>query len=249
MSAPTPGPDYHVFVHESGDHGLASIDTSFPVFVLLFCIFENATYALRALPAMTEFKFKHFGHDQAILHEHDIRKDVGPFKILREPARKQSFIEELSQPIAGLEFTIIASVIRKDRLVGQYAKPENPYELALGLGLERVHCCLARRGAQNEATPVIIEMCGRREDNELELEFRRICDGANYRTERLGFELHFVSKSANVPGLQIADLVARPIGRHVLYPQQPNRALDVIKSKLDRNPAGDPHGWGLKVFP
>ncbi len=249
MSTTSPAPGYQVFVDESGDHGLASIDSTFPVFVLVFCIFENAAYARHALPAMAEFKFKHFGHDQAILHEHDIRKDVGPFKILREPARKQAFIEELSQLIAALEFTIIASVIRKDRLVGQYAKPENPYELALGLGLERVHRCLARRGAQNEATPVIIEMRGRREDNELELEFRRICDGANYRTERLGFEPHFVSKSANVPGLQIADLVARPIGRHVLNPQQPNRAFDVIKSKLDCNPTGDPHGWGLKVFP
>ena len=73
--------------------------------------------------------------------------------------------------------------------------------------------------------------------------------GAHYFQKRLGLEPHFVSKSANVPGLQIADLVARPIGRHVLNPQQPNRAFDVIKSKLNCNPIGDPHGWGLKVFP
>jgi len=249
MSASLPASGYQIFVDESGDHGLATIDRSYPVFVLVFCLFENGTYARQVLPTMAEFKFKHFGHDQVVLHERDIRKDNGPFKILREPTRKQAFLEELSQLIAGLDFTIISSVIRKDQLVGHYSKPQNPYELALGLGLERVHRCLVRRAVRGEAMPVVIEKRGRREDDELELEFRRICDGANYRSDRLGFEPHFVPKSANVPGLQIADLVARPIGIRVLHPEQPNRAFDVIRSKLDCNPAGDPHGWGLKVFP
>jgi hypothetical protein len=249
MTAAVPGAGYQIFVDESGDHGLVAIDTNFPVFVLVFCVFQNTTYARQVLPAVTEFKFKHFGHDQVILHEHDIRKDTGPFKILREPARKQAFMDDLTRLIAGFDFTIIASVIRKDRLVGQYVSPANPYELALGFGLERAYRCLSRRTVEGTVTPVILERRGRREDDELELEFRRICDGGNFRRDRLGFEPHFVWKSANVPGLQIADLVARPIGRYVLQPEQPNRAFDVIKDKLDHNAAGDPRGWGLKVFP
>jgi len=59
----------------------------------------------------------------------------------------------------------------------------------------------------------------------------------------------FVPKSANVPGLQIADLVARPIGRHVLDSTQPNRAFDVIVEKLDWSKAGRIEGCGLKIFP
>jgi hypothetical protein len=33
--------DYIVFADESGDHGLTSIDPEFPVFALVFCVFEK----------------------------------------------------------------------------------------------------------------------------------------------------------------------------------------------------------------
>jgi hypothetical protein len=158
------------------------------------------------------------------------------------------FINELTDLIDAADLTLIASVIRKDRLVGQYARPQNPYEIALGFGLERLQMWLNRRGAQG-VTPVILECRGRREDDELELEFRRICAGANFRGSGLSLEPRFTPKQANVPGLQVADLIARPVGRSVLNPRQPNRAYEVIERKLDRRPGGSVQGWGLKVFP
>ena len=96
---------------------------------------------------------------------------------------------------------------------------------------------------------MILEKRGRREDDALELEFRRVCDRQNYRGLALHLEARFVPKSANVPGLQLADLIARPIGRHVLDPGQPNRAYDVIERKLRRGSGGRTAGYGLKVFP
>ena len=243
-----PHGDFLVFVDESGDHGLDTIDPSYPVFVLAFCIIRKEHYARHLLPAVTEFKFRHFGHDQVVLHERDIRKDLGPFAILREPSKKAAFLNELSGLVEGAELTILASVIRKDRLIGRYARPANPYEIALGFGLERVQMCLNRRGAVG-TTVVVMECRGRREDNELELEFWRICSGANFAGSQLQFVPNFVPKQANVPGLQVADLVARPIGRVVLDPTQSNRAYEVIERKLDRSPSGVIHGWGLKVFP
>ena len=56
-------------------------------------------------------------------------------------------------------------------------------------------------------------------------------------------------KKCNAPGLQIADLVARPIGRKLLDPAQPNRAYDILERKFRRSPQGKIGGWGLKVFP
>jgi hypothetical protein len=56
-------------------------------------------------------------------------------------------------------------------------------------------------------------------------------------------------KKCNSPGLQLADLVARPIGRKVLQPHQPNRAYDILQAKFRRSPDGTLFGWGLKVFP
>jgi len=240
--------DFLVFVDESGDHGLERIDPAYPVFVLAFCIVRKDHYARVLQPLVTEFKFRHFGHDQVILHEREIRKDLGPFSILRDPGRKVAFIDELTNLVESAEMAVVASVIRKDRLVGQYVRPQNPYEVALGFGLERVQMWLNRRGAVG-STPVIMECRGRREDAELELEFRRICAGANFAGAPMQFEPRFVPKQANVPGLQIADLIARPIGRVVLDPSHVNRAYEVIARKMDRNPSGSVRGWGLKVFP
>ncbi|ALP53302.1 hypothetical protein Tel_09110 [Candidatus Tenderia electrophaga] len=66
--------DYIVYVDESGDHSLTSIDPEYPVFVLAFCIFHKRHYAEAIVPALSRFKFKHFGHDMQVLHEHDIRR-------------------------------------------------------------------------------------------------------------------------------------------------------------------------------
>jgi len=49
-------------------------------------------------------------------------------------------------------------------------------------------------------------------------------------------------------GLQLADLVARPIGLSVLRPGQPSRAFDAVKPKLlVKNGRADE--WGLKCYP
>lgn len=46
----------------------------------------------------------------------------------------------------------------------------------------------------------------------------------------------------------LADLIARPIGRYVLSPEQPNRVFDIIKGKID-SMNGKINGYGLKIFP
>lgn len=75
--------DYIVYVDESGDHGLKTIDKDYPLFVLTFCCFQIEEYINNAVPLLQRFKFKHFGHDQIVLHETDIRKNKHPFLFLR----------------------------------------------------------------------------------------------------------------------------------------------------------------------
>ena len=77
----------------------------------------------------------------------------------------------------------------------------------------------------------IVESRGRREDAEVELKFRRICDGENILGQRMLLDIEMVKKRANLPGLQIADLVARPIGIKHLRPDKPNRAYDIVEKK------------------
>lgn len=51
-------------------------------------------------------------------------------------------------------------------------------------------------------------------------------------------------KKSNSTGLQIADLIARPIGRQILKPEQSNRAYEIIEKKFRRDSRGHVNGWG-----
>lgn len=241
--------DYVVFVDESGDHGLESIDSYYPVFVLIFCIFEKSSYANIVVPKVEAFKFKHFGHDAVILHERDIRKQLVPFVFLKNHKRRDEFMGELSSLIDGIRFTIIATVIDKKKLTKSSASTKNPYGLALEFCLERTFEFLRDKNQHNRVTHIVVEKRGRREDDELELDFRRVCDGGNYRGNKLNFKIVFADKKINSAGLQIADLIARPIGLKVARPEQPNRAQDIIEKKFRKNDAGEFVGRGFKVFP
>ena len=115
--------------------------------------------------------------------------------------------------------------------------------------LERAFLFLKEQGEAGRLTHVLVESRGRKEDADLELVFRRICDGANACGCRLPFEVVFVDKRQNLAGLQLADLVCHPIGRHLLKPGQKNRAYEVVEKKFRRSGAGKLEGYGLKTFP
>lgn len=241
--------EHIVFVDESGDHGLKSIDPNYPMFVLAFCIFRKTEYATTLVSDLKHFKFKHFGHDQVILHETDIRKDRGDFSILKTREKKEAFLTELSDIVEATSFTFIATAIQKEALLARYANPDNPYHVALGFGLERVYFYLRGIGEAGMKNHIVVEKRGKQEDAGLELEFRRVCDGNNYMRKSFPFEIVFADKKSNSAGLQMADLIARPVGMKLLRPGQPNRAYDIIERKFYRNGRGQINGWGLKCFP
>jgi len=240
--------DFIVYVDESGDHSLTSIDEGYPIFVLSFCVFRKADYAGPVTHGVRRLKFETFGHDMVILHEQDIRKKTGAFSRLGKEARAQ-FLNGLTDIIAATDFTLFAVVIDKRRLNERYIDPQNPYHLAMGFGLERIYRTLNPGGADRTVTHVICESRGRREDAELELEFRRIVDGANFFNARLPFKLVIADKKTNSEGMQLADLTARPIGLSVLRAGQPNRAFELLKTKLAKDGRGKIEGVGLKIFP
>jgi len=49
--------DYIVFVDESGDHGMDSIDDGYPLFVLSCCLISKRDYMSTVVPAMQQLKF------------------------------------------------------------------------------------------------------------------------------------------------------------------------------------------------
>lgn len=241
--------EYIVYADESGDHSLTSINPQNPVFVLAFCIVEKSKYYGEIVPVVQKLKFDFWGHDCAVLHSHDIRKAHGDFNILLNPVTRAAFMERLNKMMGMLPFTVIAAVIDKQRHVRRYMDPANPYEIALTFCMERLQHWLRERAQTDHLTHVIVERRGASEDAKLELEFRRIADGRNALGRMPNLDIRFMDKKHNSTGLQLADLVAHPIGRHTIDPLQPNRAFDLIESKLRRGPSGRVQGYGLKIFP
>lgn len=63
-------------------------------------------------------------------------------------------------------------------------------------------------------------------------------------------DLSFNQKIQNIIGMQLADLVAYPIGRWVLDSAKENKAFTYIEKKFHTNPKGGGYlNYGLKIFP
>ncbi|WP_270416407.1 DUF3800 domain-containing protein [Bifidobacterium pseudolongum] len=241
--------DYIVFVDESGDQSLETVDPQFPVFVLAFCIFEKSHYIEYVVPQILKLKFDFFGSDIPIFHEREIRKRTGDFAVLMDPATRAAFMGRLSSIMADAEYQVVASLIDKS-IYRRYEEPANPYSIAAQFGLERVYYEMQERGQRGRRVPVVFESRGKKEDNGL----RAAVDDVMRTTRICGMaqtlEFQCVSKKANLPGLQLADLIARPIANAYLHPEQRNRAWDVIKTKMRRNrTTGVIDGYGMKVYP
>jgi Protein of unknown function (DUF3800) len=240
---------YIVYVDESGSPNLNDIDSENPLFTLAFCVFEKDTYMQRVVPSVQKLKFDFWGHDGIVLHSYDVRKERGPFALLRDASIRLRFLSGVNSVIGDAPFTLIASVINKRRLVQNYVNPSDPYDIAMTFCMERLARFLDENGQQQAVQHVIVERRGEPADSSLELAFRRICDGANQYREMPLLNIIFADKKHNSTGLQFSDLVAYPITRHTLKPEQANSAFNIVQTKFRSGPAGKINGFGLKIFP
>lgn len=188
---------------------------------------------------LQNLKFKYFGHDMIIFHERDILKGTGKFKHLTKE-NKEHLLNDISILMQNSQFTIIACAIQKDQMPTTH-HTDNLYYLAVRFGLQKLHDFLQEKGQLHQLTHVIFEQRGKHEDAQLYDEVCKIQQTHQNQHHPYPFEILIMPKSVNSTGLQVADLVARPIGNHILKPDQPNRAYAIIQQKLYAN--------GLTVLP
>jgi hypothetical protein len=224
--------DYIVYVDESGDHSLTKIDRDYPIFVLVFCVFNKKKYSQKTTSLLSDFKLKHFGHDAVILHEAEIRKKIGDFSNLNNQSVNQEFMDELTEIIEKDDFVLIYHVVDKQKLRDEGELIENPYHIALKKCIDGLEQYLKRQHQENSLTHIIVECRGKKEDMELRAEFEQTCLDNQKDGVAVSFDLRLEDKKQNLAGLQVADLVARPLGRNYLSPQQFNRAFEILKPKI-----------------
>lgn len=242
---------YKIFLDESGDHNLKSIDPNHPVLALAGCIFEENYYQKAVIKKVDELKIKYFKSTEIILHSRDIRKQENkPFLALRNKKLREGFYKELNNLISDLYLTVIASVIDKHKLKEQYGShSDNPYYLSLGFIMERYSMFLREKG---EAGLMVIESRNKVDDNLLYLAYSKtMLQGTGFMKadefQKRIKDLSFIPKKENEAGTQLADLIAYPIATSILA-RRDKRAFEVIKTKI-RSKNGKIEGYGLKIFP
>lgn len=240
--------DYIIYVDESGDHDLKSINPRHPIFVLAFCLFRVSSYVSQVVPSIQSMKFKYFGHDMVVFHERDIRKNLGSFSFLFDRIKRENFMAELTDLVQGSDFEIFACVIDKRSLKDAGQGFDNPYMLALEFGISAISSELTLRNQGHKETYFVFESRGKREDAELEAEFFRILESGKRANSESKIKFLAVDKKVNSTGLQISDMVARPIGLHFLRPGQSNRAIKTIFQKIHGVNDDDARPSGLKII-
>jgi hypothetical protein len=237
-----------VFVDESGSSNTCNIDPLYPLFVLCFFICKKETYVFEICPRINQFKFNYFGHSEVVLHERDIRKDLGSFSFLKTKKVKDVFINDLTNIIETIDGQIVCVVLDKNKLLIQDKDNQNLYHLALDIGFKKIDefFQLNEKSSRGDSLAhIVFEKRGRSEDASLEKSFKELCDK---KPLSLNYKPIFSDKKTNTIGLQLADLFARPLGMSVFKPDQKNRAVDIAKKML-LTESGSLEGGQVHVHP
>jgi hypothetical protein len=240
-----------MFLDESGDHSLEVIDPQYPMFVLAGVIMEQAYAEGELERRLARFKTDLFGRADIILHTADITRNRSGFERMKEPQFRQAFYARLNELVASLDFKIVACAIRKDAHLARYGVAAlDPYMLSLDVLVERF--CF-EIGNVPGGGMIVAERRDPTLDAQLELAFlnlkvqgTRFLQAAQIQRQIVGLTPR--AKSKNIAGLQLADLVATPIGRHILG-RKDHEDYRIIEGKFRKDPRGRHAGFGLVVLP
>ena len=240
-----------LFLDESGDHNLSVIDPQYPMFVLGGVIVEK-DYADGVLTReLNGFKQAFFGRTDIVLHTADIVRNRNGFEQLKGPDFRSRFLADLNDLMRRLRYTVVACAIRKDKHLSRYGVAAlDPYLLSLDVLVERF--CLDV-GKVAGGGVIVAEKRDPTLDRQLDLAWLNLkIQGtrylqANHIDERIQ-GLNLRSKRDNIAGLQLADLVVSPIGRHVLG--KPDREdWRIVAEKFRCSQRGQVEGYGLIILP
>ena len=244
--------EYYLFLDESGDPSLKSINHDYPIFALLGILISKSDYETLN-QVFDKMKLKYFGSTEVVFHSRDIRKCDGVFAKLFDLNTKKHFYYDLDKVMHETNYKIIASAIKKEEHLELFGKlADDPYEIGLSFLLERV---VYELDEMNATAEVIIESRGDKEDSNLAGKYNQMVTRGSKRVDgkhfmlRLGSKVDFHRKEENDNGLQMADLCAYPTARHILHPDQPQPAYDIIADKFRTSNHGQVEGYGVQIFP
>ena len=245
-----------MFLDESGNHDLrpANINPRYPMFVLGGVVVDRAYARTVIEPQMREFKLQYLGDGDIILHTTDMHRLQNGFEHLVDRDVRRAFYRALNDLIDSWDFKIIACVIKLHDHIARYGvHAADPYMHSLDVVAEQFCNELGRSTDQGF---ICAEKRNPGLDRQLREAWEAICrDGTDLvSAEEVDRKIvHFTlkDKKPNIAGMQLADLIATPVGRGVLrLPTKDDEvSRRVIKRKFRRGLFGQHRGYGLVVLP
>lgn len=245
-----------MFLDESGDHSLTHIDRAYPIFVLCEVVMDEAYHNSTASKFLAEMKQDLFGREDIVLHTAAFTRNHSGFEKMADHGFRTRFFASLERLVRNLEFRAVACVIKKQEHLAKYGLSAiDPYMLSLSIVVERfVFECGSAGGT------IIAESRDETLNNALELAFLDLkirgtsfVPASKIRKRIHNFGIH--DKKESIAGLQVADILATPMGRHVLGKVTYSAYFEggdfwnVIQPKIRRDWKGNIEGMGLVVLP
>jgi len=258
---------YRIYIDEVGNHDLKHVnDPNQRYLSLTGVIFELDYVAKELFPKLEVLKTKYFkSHpdNPAVLHRKELINKKPPFEALRDPYVAGAFDREFLKLLTKLDFVVMTVVLDKKQYKEQYLVWRyDPYHYCLRVLVERFVLFLELKEAVGD---VMAESRGGKEDMRLKKSFHRVYkEGTEFvHTEKFkscltSSQLIVKPKSNNIAGLQVADLIAYPSYKRILF--QKGRVEKVGKfgeqivniledHKYYRGISNRLWGYGKKWFP
>ena len=198
---------------------MVTIDKDFPIFLL--CGVVIGRDALNAIKKKIKtFTRKYFGEKQTILHSKEIRNYSGRFWMLYNQTLRERFLQDLTNIFEEGDYRLIACAIQKEELKKKYRqKAKDPYVLSLKHILETLVFYLEEKNEEATAH-LVVEARGVEFDKPLRAEFNSLLHtGTSVEAKRFRKRIKridFIWKRENTIGLQLSDICAYPLARHIL---------------------------------
>jgi len=241
-----------MYVDEVGNPDMGNSDNPNHRFLSLTGVIISLDYVKDVLhPEMETMKVRHFGahpDDPVILHRKELLSGKPPFHSLKDPETRSIFDAELLACLKKWQYTVITVCLDKKKHRDIYsAWRYDPYHYCLAVLLERFNFWLNR---ENSTGDVMAESRGGKEDIRLKDSFHRLWKQGTdfvvpekFQKTLTSRQLKVKPKSANVSGLQLADIIAHPSRAEILDSEgllgRPlasfsKKVIDLLQDKYDR---------------
>jgi hypothetical protein len=217
-------------------------------------------------PSMEQLKrqfFESHPDDPVVLHRKELVNKKTPFQVLRNPEVSARFDESLLNLIHTLQFKAFTVVIDKLEHNQRYQTWKyDPYHYSLQVLIEQFVLWLKRN---DHVGDVLAESRGGKEDVRLKASYESVYDNGSpflqaqiFRAYLTTRQLKIKSKSNNIAGLQIADVIAHPSYKSTLARKANQQLADNFGGKIavvleehkyDRDHDGVIEGWGRRWLP